>query len=208
VGQAFRGFFAKVAAAPFSFLAAPLGRSPQELSYAEFDRGSARPSPAGADKIAALARALADRPALSIEITGRASDDDADGVKRALLRERALLEKQGALRAAGAPTVPLSRMALEPGEYASLLERLYRKSFPDGADSRPSAADMEKALLGTVRITDDDLRELAQDRAEAARDLLAKGGADPKQIFLVAPKLADRGRKEDLVASRVDFALK
>lgn len=209
VGQAFKGFLTKVALGPFAILGAPFGRGTEELSFAEFEGGRAAPAPAGLDKIRTLGKALADRPALTLEIAGRADPAaDAEGLQLALLNQKLALEKMESLRSAGAPPVPVSRITLAPEEYRTLLEHLYRKSFASAGPTLPTQAEMEKALAATLRITDEDLLELAGARAEAARNLLVDSGAAVRQLLLVNPRLASPRERGKLPGSRVDFALK
>lgn len=60
---------------------------------------------------------------------------------------------------------------------------------PDPKQAEPvamSMEEMEQALKATIQITGDDLKQLAQDRAQAVIDFfIATGGIDPKRIFMV-----------------------
>jgi hypothetical protein len=68
---------------------------------------------------------------------------------------------------------------------------------------------MEKLMLTHIRVTDDDLRRLALERASRVRDRLAGSGkVEPGRIFLVEPKTLPPERKETLRDSRVDFRIK
>jgi hypothetical protein len=68
---------------------------------------------------------------------------------------------------------------------------------------------MEKLMLTHVQVTDDDLRQLAVERASHVRDrLVAVGKVEPGRVFLVEPKTLPPERKEKLRDSRVDFRIK
>jgi hypothetical protein len=63
---------------------------------------------------------------------------------------------------------------------------------------------MERALLATIPVTDDDLSELAERRAYAARNALGTLGVAPERMFVVAAKPGADAKP----APRVDFVLK
>ena len=68
---------------------------------------------------------------------------------------------------------------------------------------------MEKLLLANTAVTDGDLRQLAQRRAEGVKEQLLKAGpVEPGRIFLVSSSPLAPERKEKVSGSRVDFRLK
>ncbi len=68
---------------------------------------------------------------------------------------------------------------------------------------------MEKLLRASIRIADDDLRQLASQRAKTVKELiLAPQKIEAGRIFLVEPKTLTPEQKEKLRNSRVDFSLK
>jgi hypothetical protein len=68
---------------------------------------------------------------------------------------------------------------------------------------------MEQLMLANAQATDEDLRQLANRRAQVAKDwLVAKGGVPPDRVFLVAPKVGADGIKDKGKPERVDFSLK
>ena len=69
--------------------------------------------------------------------------------------------------------------------------------------------EMEKLMLTNTKITDDDLRALAQQRASNVKDLIIKSGqVTADRLFIVEPKSLTPEKKENLKNSRVDFDLK
>ena len=70
-------------------------------------------------------------------------------------------------------------------------------------------SEMEKLMLTHILGTNDNLRQLAVDRASHVRDrLVAMGKVEPERIFLVKSKTLPPERKEKLRDSRVDFRIK
>ena len=69
--------------------------------------------------------------------------------------------------------------------------------------------EMEKLMLTHIQVTDDNLRQLAVERASHVRDrLVASGKVESERVFLVEPKTLPPERKEKLRDSRVDFRIK
>jgi hypothetical protein len=76
---------------------------------------------------------------------------------------------------------------------------------PATAPSAPDEPQMEQRLLGKIRVTDDELRELAQKRARAVQSaLLESSQIAPGRVFVLAPKPIDAAAPGE---ARVDFSL-
>ena len=64
-------------------------------------------------------------------------------------------------------------------------------------------------MLANAAATDEDLRQLANRRAQAAKEwLVEKGGVQAERVFLVAPRTDTEGIKDKGKTERVDFSLK
>src|SRR5690606_38726280 len=75
----------KAVTSPFSLLASAFG-SGEELSYINFEPGSAVLAADADESIGTLAKALNDRPALKLDVIGRADPvTDDEGLRRAWL---------------------------------------------------------------------------------------------------------------------------
>lgn len=212
--KAVTGLIAQAATAPFNLLGSILGIGSEELSYIEFDAGSATLSQTAADKLDGLARALTKRPALRLEIKGRVSQG---GDVRALKRARLIAELTGRKPDATQlePLTP-ETAGLTPKEYASLISKAYAKRFgskpaeallepaktADGAaaestkgvteeERRARITDAaETRLLEDVPLDETALRGLAERRADAVKDHLRTAGqVDESRLFLVDPGL-------------------
>ena len=172
----------------------------------EFDPGRTALLPASESKLKSLAKALAERPGLKLDITGRYDEAaELDALKRVALERRLRQLKTRDLQARGA-ALPEGGVAVEKQEYASLLARAYKdetftkpRNALGFAKSLP-AEEMEKLMLVNIRFEQDDFISLGNRRAQATKDwLVGQGQVPPERIFLVAPKAG--------AASRVDFAL-
>jgi uncharacterized protein involved in outer membrane biogenesis len=205
--------------APFSLIASLTGGG-EELGYAEFVAGSAALDAGAEEKLKKLAKALADRPGLKLDIAGRIDPAaDPDGIKRASLERQVKQKKFDHLRHGGEPPTSVEAVNIEPKEYEALLTRAYKDAkFPKprnaiGFTKALPVPEMEKLILANVPTSDEDLRNLANQRAQAVKDYLVeveKISAD--RVFIVAPKLETEETKEKgddrAKLSRVDFSLK
>ena len=216
VWQVIVNIFAKALTAPFALLAS-LGGGGEELSYIEFEPGSAALNAAALTKIATVAKALYEKPQVRMEIEGHVDPAaDREGLKKRLLERKIKERKLDDLIEAGKPAVPVNRVTISPGEYEKYLGRVYDETrIPDkprnviGMAKRLPPAEMERLLLKHTEVTDGDLRQLAQRRAEGVKgELLKSGQVEPGRIFLVSAQRLAPEKKEKLRDSRVDFRLK
>jgi len=207
--DAFVNLIVKAATSPFSLIASAFGTQ-EDLDYVEFAPGLATLTPDSQQKLATIAQALQDRPALRLDISGRVDpQSDREGLREArlasLIRMRKIKDIGGHEDA--------ERVQLTPEEYDRYLTRVYKTAtFPKPRDvlgldkSLPPDA-MKKLLLTNMEITDQDLHDLADGRANAVRQWLS-GQVDPGRLFVVAPTLTTDGIKEQGKTTRVDLSLK
>ena len=169
----------KAVTAPFALLGALAGGG-AELSYVEFAPGSTVPAAAGDAKLASLAKALADRPGLKVEIGGRVEPTADRAALEAAAFDTALkAQKMKMLVARGTAPASVTAVELTTDERPALLVAAYRDTpIPErprnmiGMLSDVPPAQMEALLRKHTAPGDDALRELANGRAQAAKDAL------------------------------------
>src|SRR6185295_12672352 len=84
--KALGNLITRIVTAPFTFLANLIGGGGPELGYVEFAAGRASLSSASESRLQSLAKALDQRPALKLEVTGRVDPaTDRDGLKQVAL---------------------------------------------------------------------------------------------------------------------------
>ena len=134
----------KAATSPFSLLGAMFGAG-DELSFVAFDPGQADIPVAETNKLNTLAKALYERPELSLEINGSVDParDREEMARAKLLRQiKTLFIKE--MTDAGKPPVAVDELKLEPGDYERLVARAYSNSFgayhPPGTNQTPGAS--------------------------------------------------------------------
>ncbi len=205
----------KAATSPFALLGAILGGG-EQLSYLEFAPGVSD-VPAGEEgKLGNLAKALHDRPDLKLEIEGHVDiEKDREGMRQLIFRRKVAARKLADLAKTGQPAPAPDNVRVETAEYPKYLALAYKvEKFPKprnfiGMAKALPVPEMEKLMLTHIQVTDDDLRQLAVERASHVRDrLVASGKVEPGRVFLVEPKTLPPERKEKLGDSRVDFRIR
>ena len=205
----------KAVTAPFALLGAAFGGGGEELAYLEFAPGSAQLDAADETKLKSIAKALTERPGLKLDVGGRVDPAaDGEGLKRVTVENQVKAQKVKET-GKGAANIPLDEIKVEPSEYPKYLTAAYKDaSFPKPRNAIGVARDlpvpeMEQLMLANAQANEEDLRQLANRRAQAAKDwLVAKGGVPADRVFLVAPKTGTEGIKDKGKPERVDFSLK
>jgi hypothetical protein len=204
----------KAVTAPFSLLAHAFGGgSGEDFGYVEFAPGSAKLSDAADQKLDTIAKALADKPSVRIDLIGRVDPAVDEPALRTRYVDR--LVKQQKLKdvVGNGESVDTSNVTVGPNEYQKYLTKAYKdadfkkprnlvgltKTLPDD--------DMKSALAEHAPINDASLRDLAQRRAQAVQQYF-DGKIDSSRVFIVAPKLDAKGIEDKGATTRVDFGLK
>jgi len=201
----------KALTAPFALLA---GGGSDDLSFVGFEPGTAAFTDSGRATIDKVAKALTDRPALKMTVTG-ASDpvSEREAAQKAALDARVLAEqRREALRAGAASDAPLP--PLTPAQRESIVKRIYADTkLPDkprnviGLAKDIPVAEMEALLRKATPVTTDTARELALQRGLAVRDALIAKGLPSERLFVAAPKLRASGDGDAAWTPRVQLAL-
>ncbi len=189
----------KAAVAPFTLLSAAFGKG-EELSTVPFAPGSATLDAEAQNRLDTLAKALAGRPSLRLDIGGRADPaGDREALRRAAVDFAMKHEKMKSLASAANAPESVDLVTIEADERIRWLTAAYRESSikerPRNAigmlkDLPP--AEMEALLLADAKVDDDALALLANARAERVKDALAASGIAGERLFLVAPRLSAR----------------
>jgi len=203
----------KAVTAPFSLLANAFGGSGEEMGYVEFDAGSAKLSDAADKKLDTIAKALADKSSIRIDLIGRVDPAvDTPALRTAYVEKLVKQEKIKGMVGNG-ESVDLSTVTVDPKEYDKYLAKAYKDSdfkkprnFVGLTKALPDD-DMKSALAEHAPVDDASLRELAQERAQSVQQYF-DGKIDSSRVFIVAPKLDAQGIKDKGATTRVDFGLK
>lgn len=205
---------AKAVTAPFSVLAGLAGGGP-ELSHLAFDPGSAALGGETRKRLETLAKALADRPGLRMDLAGRADPaQDFPALRQRALQDLVKAQKLREMARRGEAAPRPSEVRVSAEEYPTYLRLAWRagdfkkpRNFIGMIKDVPPD-EMERMLLDSVKLDDEALRRLAGERAQAARDWLVEQGIAAERLFVVAPKLGREGVAEGGSATGVDLSLK
>ena len=201
----------KAVTSPFALLS---GGGSDDLSVVGFEPGTATVSDSGRAAIDKVAKALTDRPALKMTVTG-ASDpvSEREASQKATLDMRVRAEqRRDALRAGAASDAALP--ALATAQREALVKRIYSDTqLPDkprnviGLAKDIPVAEMEALLRQATPVTTDTARALALQRGLAVRDALIAKGLPSERLFLAAPKLRASGEDDATWTPRVQLTL-
>jgi outer membrane protein OmpA-like peptidoglycan-associated protein len=181
----------------------------------EFDPGRATVPAEGAKKLDALAKALTEKPSLKLEITGYVDmEADHEGLKQYLLQRKVKAQKLNDLVKKGASAIPVDDVTVAPEEYEKYLTLAYRaEKFPKprnfiGMLKSLPVPEMEKLILTHTEVGDEELRQLAAQRANAAKEaILQAGKVDAERLFIIEPKTLAPEKKDKFKSSRVEFKI-
>lgn len=206
IGKALLAVLRKAVTAPFAILGRLAGGG-ADINRIQFPPGSATLLPAAQTQVAALAKALAQRPQLQLQVPAvYAADVDKPALaQRQLRHELIALARSGAGRKssreqpAGSPPATAGREVLElPGMHFRLLLAAYQKEFgpkaplPGPAAQKvppyePAILELQSALLQHIQVSDADLADLAQRRAQAIRSAILSAGGVAAARVAVTP---------------------
>jgi hypothetical protein len=130
------------------------------------------------------------------------------------LQRKVKAQKLNDLVKKGSPAVPVDEVTVEPAEYEKYLTLAYRaETFPKprnfiGMVKSLPVPEMEKLILTHIEVGEEELRQLASQRANAVKEgLLRSGKVEADRLFLVEPKTLAPEKKENLKSSRVEFKI-
>ncbi|MCX7966740.1 MAG: DUF748 domain-containing protein, partial [Syntrophorhabdaceae bacterium] len=205
----------KAATAPFALLGSLFGGG-EEISYIEFDYGESKVSEQNMKKIDNLAKALFERPSLKLDIQGHVdAEKDREGLKKIMFLRKLKAQKLNELIKKGEKAIPLDDVKIETNEYEKYLKMAYdaekfaKPKTAIGTTKTLPPNEMEKLIYTHIDVTDNDLRTLANQRAETVKEMLLKTEkVTLDRVFILEPKTLGPEKKDKVKDSRVDFILK
>lgn len=212
--KVFVNLITKAVTSPFALLGSLFGGG-EELAYVEFQDGTSELSAESKAKLDSLAKALKNRAALKLDITGRADEKtDSDALRLQIFDRKVRALKFREVQKSDR-NVLLNELVVAQADRQKYLSEIYQSekiSKPRNAlgiaKTLPPEQMME-LLLTNIQIGNELLRELAQKRADTVRDYLQKEAeVNSERMFLIAPKLNAEGIQDKGKPNRVDFLLK
>ncbi len=209
---------AKAVTSPFALLGALVGGG-EELQFVDFAPGRAVLADQGGEKLTSLATVLRDRPALKLDITGRADNDQDQQALLELFFQRLLKAEKLKKMVKESGVVDLTavdQVEIVSNEFQEYLGRAYKAaSFQRprnilGLLKRQSMEEMERLLREHIKVTTADRLDLANRRAAVVKNfLIGEGGIAVERLFLLdARPEAEGGGSEPAVSRRVELAIR
>jgi hypothetical protein len=207
-------FILGIVTSPFKMLGSLFGGG-EELSYIDFAAGVGDIAPDNTAKLDSLAKILFERPGLNLEIQGQFDPhSDREGLRKIRFEHELKSAKLKSMMAGGQPAIPLEQMTISAEERDRMVRRAYADAtFPKpkddkGKEKKLPPEEMEKMLYTAIEITGDDLLQLADQRALAAKSyLLNTGKVEAQRLFIVEPEMGGSADAK-MHKSQVRFNLK
>jgi Domain of Unknown Function (DUF748) len=209
----FVNLIVKAATAPFALLGHLFGGS-EHMNVVEFQPGSAELDPPAKEQLAALARALKERPQLNLDVPIVFSTRlDRPRIAATRLRAELLAQVQSTRQGRKHPQSAGELALADPARhFAVLVEQFHADLGKDttlpptavavqqakGKEAppyHPAIADLDAALIDHIPVPDSDLEALGKQRAQAIRDALVSAGQiEAARVFIVnVPPKPDAG---------------
>lgn len=214
VWQVVKNLFVKAATSPFALLSSIFGGG-EDFSTISFDSGLSRLSAAEEKKLSALAKTLIDRPALKLEIKGYVDrDKDTEGYRQELLNQKLRQEKFLALAKDRRTQFgdKAENIEITQEELPKYMKAVYAKEkFPKprnmfGFIKDLPVSEMKKLIIANTKVTDNDLHNLARERAVTVMNfLVAPGGLPSERLFQKMDDIFKAPEKDTAAKSRVEF---
>ena len=187
----------KVVTSPFSALGGLVGGGGEDLQFVEFQAGSDSLAEPEQRKLESIAKALEERPALRVDVTGVADpvrDRQALALQKIADEVLRRFTKGGTKNLQAVPS-PSREFELLSDLYAEKLGKqpMKREELPGGKSVERvlTADELRQQLFPAMTVEDAELRGLAQERAKAIREhLIAQGHLPDERVFLVEAELA------------------
>jgi len=212
--QILKNLLIKAATSPLALLSSLVGGG-EDFSTIDFAPGRSALGVGEQQKLEALAQALAQRPALKLEVRGHVDrENDPEAWRHAELERRLQRLKFDQLpRARRTELGDPSQVSIEAQEYPRYLQQAYRAAdFPKprnvfGLAKRLPDEEAEKLLLANMTAGEEEMEQLARERAVAVRDYLVEAaGMPPERVFLNMEQI-DLPPEKGEPAQRVSFGV-
>lgn len=215
VWKVFVNVIEKAATAPFALLGHLFGGG-EHMNIVEFAPGSAELEQPAREQLAALVKAMTERPQLKLDVPIVYSTSiDRPRMAAKLLHQELLARVQNTREGKRHPDTAAEVALADPQQHLKLLLEQYREDLGKDAVLAPTVlavqqakrgetppydpaiADLKAALIAHIQVPDSDLDALGKQRAQAIQDaLLAGAQVDPGRVFIVnSPPKPESGDK-------------
>lgn len=212
----------KIVASPFNAIASVVG-SDEDISQISFAAGETQLNNDQVEKLKALATALKERPALTLEIQGASfTKEDWPLLKYDALNDHLLNVRAEQLSKESKETVLPEHLKYSEEENQRIMADLFIEQFPEqGKRSMfgtpklitPGQEEMDfyqvarEKLADQIKAQPDRLEELASARAQAIAKVLTENEIAVERMFLLSPAVKE-ATEEGTVSSALNLSVK
>jgi hypothetical protein len=213
IWQALKKVIIKITTAPFRFLGNLIGiGGGEEMEFVEFEGGTARLTPPQHERLGNLAKGLAERPQLKLQVAGVYDKNIDTQAMRAQKFDTLVMTRLVA--SANGDTATARAIASDPssGRMQAVLETLMTESFgakavtdlraertivpKEGGEPRLDMATyfqaMREKLTAAQVVTDDELKKLSASRATAIQGYMVETAKIPaERVEIIEPEVHD-----------------
>ncbi len=198
IGQIIKNIIVKAATSPFALLES-LYPGASELNSVEFAPGRSDLKDQELRKLDSLAKILADKPSLRLDISGYVDQEqDRQGLAEYQFEKKLKAQKLKDLMKKGQEAASIQKITISPEEYAHYLGKAYAaEEFPKPKNALGLAAklpvkEMETLMRKNIEIKESDLRLLALNRSQRVQEhLVTDLRVDASRIFLIETRPSD-----------------
>jgi len=216
IGQMLKNLLVKAATSPLALLQSAFGGG-EDFSSVAFAPGTSHLAPAEEAKLRNLARALSERPGIKLEVAGFADlERDPEGYRQELLLKKMKSEKFLSVVKEKRESAGLSAETMEipTAEQSRWLKAVYEKEkFPRprtiiGTLKELPDEEMRKLILANTAVGEQQLRQLARERAMVVTNFLTREGKLPQErLFEKSGDVFGPPAKEGMAGPRVEFGV-
>ncbi len=168
IGKVVVNTIVKAATAPFNILGALVGGG-EELSFVEFQPGGTNLVEGELQKLDKLAKALAQRPALNVDLEGDVSRlRDGPPLKLAKLRQQIRAHRLKELEVRGESMASAPDFVIDPADYSRILQLRFQQELPEPS-TVTDAGDVPAAVAHGAQASE------PMNAAEPKRGLIRRG---------------------------------
>lgn len=209
--------FFKALTSPFSLIGSIFTAGGEDMDFVVFQPGRHQLDPAGMLKLENTVKMLKERPRLDLSVDG-VIDPIADkkGLVEVIFENKLKQQKYNSLSRKERAETTVEEVAVAPEEYEEMLYEAYADE-PDEEGIKPTTLFMtdrqpvevmEKFILDRIVITEEDLQNLAMQRARTIKDQIIKRDAELTDRVFLMDNRKDRKGKVGVPKHRADLGIK
>lgn len=218
VFKAISGLMFKALASPFTLIGSLFGGGGNDdADFVTFEPGRHSLDTGAREKLETVTKALKERPKLKLNVDGVTDPvTDRSGLVSVIFENKLKQQKYDSLPRSKRAETSVNAMVVSPEEYGDILYEAYAdepdeegiKSTTLFRTDRQPLDYMEKFIIDRITVTDDNLKDLARQRAASVKEYIIN--RDPKlteRIFLLDKPQSKKG-KSGIPKHRADLGIK